>query len=184
MINFDLYFLLLFRKNIKFISEIIIFDFVIHNNSKMHSINDEQVQKMNTLMSLMKNSFPDEDYISLLNKKPFTEIELQNYHRTQKSKAMRIVKCHIEFEQLGEIDTMNERYQAIVKTKARWYEDEIITDFDKDKYWNPKLFIENALHEKFHEESTFTVEQEGTSTIVTQTMISKGSFWERMELVI
>jgi hypothetical protein len=154
----------------------------------MFTINEQQVQKMNTLMSLMNNSFPDKDYISLLNKKPFEEVEIQKCN-TQKnlpiknSTILRVIKCRIEFLQIGEVDTMNERYQATVKIKAKWYEDEIITEYDKNKYWNPKLFIENALHEKFYEEISYSVQKDGKGTIVTQTMVSKGSFWERMELV-
>ena len=118
----------------------------------------------------------------MLDQKPYT-VSLEEKNERQNSTILRIIKCRIEFLQIGEVDTMNERYQAIVKIKAKWYEDEIITEYDKNKYWNPKLFIENALHEKFQEEITYSVKEEGSGTIVTQTMISKGSFWERMELV-
>jgi hypothetical protein len=141
----------------------------------MFTINE--IQQMNSL-----SNYIDKDDTSLLDQKPYT-VSLEEKNERQNSTILRIIKCRIEFLQIGEVDTMNERYQAIVKIKAKWYEDEIITEYDKNKYWNPKLFIENALHEKFQEEITYSVKEEGSGTIVTQTMISKGSFWERMELV-
>ena len=141
----------------------------------MFTINE--IQQMNSL-----SNYIDKDDTSLLDQKPYT-VSLEEKNERQNSTVLRIIKCRIEFLQIGEVDTMNERYQAIVKIKAKWYEDEVITEYDKNKYWNPKLFIENALHEKFQEEITYSVKEEGSGTIVTQTMISKGSFWERMELV-
>ena len=141
----------------------------------MFTINE--IQQMNSLSNYM-----DKDDTSLLDQKPYT-VSLEEKNERQNSTILRIIKCRIEFLQIGEVDTMNERYQAIVKIKAKWYEDEIITEYDKNKYWNPKLFIENALHEKFYEEISYSVQKDGKGTIVTQTMVSKGSFWERMELV-
>lgn len=94
----------------------------------------------------------------------------------------RFVEVRIVFLQIGEVDTINEKFQAVVKTKAKWYDTEIITEYDPKKHWNPKLFIENALHEKFKEEITYEVARYFDKTIVTETRISKGTFWERMEL--
>ena len=62
------------------------------------------------------------------------------------NKSLRIIEVQIVFLQIGEVDTMNEKFQAIVKIKSKWLENEIITDYDPKGYWNPKLFIENALH--------------------------------------
>jgi hypothetical protein len=45
----------------------------------------------------------------------------------------KIVECSIQFVQIGEVDTMNEKYQAIVQIKAKWYEDEEITEYDAKK---------------------------------------------------
>jgi hypothetical protein len=59
---------------------------------------------------------------------------------------LRIIEVYIEFIQIGEVDTMNEKFQAIVKIKSKWIENENIKDYDPKEYWNPKLFIENALH--------------------------------------
>ena len=55
--------------------------------------------------------------------------------------TLRIIEVRIEFIQIGEVDTMNEKFQAIVKTKAKWYENSIIAEYDPKEHWNPKLFI-------------------------------------------
>ena len=38
------------------------------------------------------------------------------------------------------------KQQLPVKIKSKWIENENIKDYDPKEYWNPKLFIENALH--------------------------------------
>lgn len=96
--------------------------------------------------------------------------------------STRIVECSIEFLQIGEVDTMNERYQAIVQTKSKWYENESITEYNPKQHWNPKLFIENASHEKFQEDISYTVTNLSDKTMITEIRLSKGTFWERMEL--
>ena len=39
---------------------------------------------------------------------------------------LRIIEVYIEFIQIGEVDTMNEKFQAIVKIKSKWIENENI----------------------------------------------------------
>ncbi len=34
--------------------------------------------------------------------------------------AVRVVSVRISFENFGEVDTMNERYQALVRIKCKW----------------------------------------------------------------
>ena len=87
---------------------------------------------------------------------------------------LRIIEVRIEFTQIGEVDTMNEKFQAIVKTKAKWFENEIINDYDPKEHWNPKLFIENALHDKFNEEVSYNITSYDDKTMITETRISKG----------
>ena len=55
----------------------------------------------------------------------------------------KLVEVRIEFITLGEIDTMNEKFNAEVRIISRWYDDEDIDEYDKKKHWSPKLFIEN-----------------------------------------
>jgi hypothetical protein len=102
----------------------------------------------------------------------------------RQSKTLKTVRCTIEFLQIGEVDTMNERYQAIVKIKARWHEKtEITGEYDSNLDWNPKLYVENILHEKSMEQVSYEVINENTGkTIIIETRIVKGWFWERMEL--
>ena len=119
-----------------------------------------------------------------VNNSLFNDTSFNKYLSTQglHKSVPRLVEIRIVFIQIGEVDTINEKFQAIVKTKAKWFDTEIITEYDTKKHWNPKLFIENALHEKFKEEISHEVARFFDKTIVTETRISKGTFWERMEL--
>ena len=98
------------------------------------------------------------------------------------NKSLRIIEVQIVFLQIGEVDTINEKFQAIVKIKSKWYENEILSEYDPREDWNPKLFIENALYDKFQEEISYDLKVCDDKTLITETRISKGVFWERMEL--
>ena len=87
---------------------------------------------------------------------------------------LRIIEVRMEFIQIGEVDTINEKFQAIVKTKAKWFENDILTEYDPRENWNPKLFIENALHDKFHEDIQYNITNYDDKTMITETRISKG----------
>lgn len=93
----------------------------------------------------------------------------------------RTVEVAIQFLTIGEVDTTSEKYQAEVMIRSRWLDDEDIGAYDKTKHWYPKLFIENALHD-LKEEVTYETERIDDKTMVTEIRISRGSFWERMEL--
>ena len=60
----------------------------------------------------------------------------------------RQVEICVEFFRIGEIDTMNERYNAEFNIEAKWIDFNIaITDkYDPKVHWNPQIFIENALN--------------------------------------
>ena len=155
------------------------------------------MNELNPMNQYLQNNFDDKGEFGLLSQPSY--ITVLNMDPTF-TKTQRIVECSIQFQQIGEVDTMNERYQAIVKTKSKWYEEEIITEYDAKKNWNPKLYIENALHEKFQEEVSYEAQVEEKRTLITETRISKGlfsiqffliqnynklnkgTFWERMEL--
>jgi hypothetical protein len=53
----------------------------------------------------------------------------------------------VEFTKLGDIDTLNERYNAVFNIESRWVEhkDTDMVKYDPNKNWNPKLYIENAF---------------------------------------
>ena len=90
----------------------------------------------------------------------------------------KLVEVRIEFISIGEVDTMNEKFQAQVKVTSRWYDDEEIDVYDKSKHWNPKLFIENALD--IREEIDYYVDRFNNKSIVTEVRYAKGSFWEKL----
>ena len=89
------------------------------------------------------------------------------------SNYAKLIEVRIEFMSLGEVDTMNEKYQAEVKIRSRWYDDEIIDQYDKNKHWNPKLFIRNALHD-LKEDISYHCTRMDNKTIITETRVSKG----------
>lgn len=121
-------------------------------------------------MNSFANCDRDSDEDSYLNKNFCTTyLNMESF-----STDLRIIECSIEFLQIGEVDTMNERYQAIVKTKSKWFENEILTEYDPKKNWNPRLYIENALHEKFQEEINYKIVTIDKRTLITEIRISKG----------
>ena len=83
----------------------------------------------------------------------------------------------IEFVRIGEIDTMNEKYQAEVRIEARWIENQQINEYDRKKHWNPELYIENILQEQ-KEQTKYDVSRDSRndSVIITEIRNVKGSF--------
>lgn len=63
------------------------------------------------------------------------------------SSDVRYVQVTIEFVRIGEIDTMNEKYNAEIFIESKWIENNGILEYSPEKHWNPQLFIENALQE-------------------------------------
>jgi hypothetical protein len=104
------------------------------------------------------------------------------YKSTNSLASQVIVWVRINFENIGEVDTMNEKYQALVSIKCKWYhidDNEDVYDYDPKKHWYPKLYIENALHD-VKEEITYKVtKSENGRSLITETRMAKGSYWER-----
>ena len=71
---------------------------------------------------------------------------------------------------------------AEIDDKTDFGEDRVFDKEKKFKYWHPNIFIENAL--TFQEEKSYKIEQleKGLGSLVTETRIAKGYFWERIEL--
>ena len=92
------------------------------------------------------------------------------------------VECRVEFVTFGEVDTFNEQFKAYVIIRSRWFEQGHITEYDPKKDWNPKLFLENAIPEKFYEDIRYKLNQQDDRTEITEIRSCKGTFWERMEL--
>ena len=62
-------------------------------------------------------------------------------------KEPRIVHVSVEFTRLGEIDTMNDNYNAEICIESKWIEKDHIQNYNPEQHWNPQLFIENTLIE-------------------------------------
>lgn len=56
------------------------------------------------------------------------------------------VTIDIEFTRIGEIDTVNEKYYVELEIRSSWNIDEIIHEYDKNRHWNPEIFIENSFY--------------------------------------
>jgi hypothetical protein len=92
----------------------------------------------------------------------------------------RVVRVCIEFFQIGEVDTQNEKFHARVKITSKWYDNTITDEYDEKNplHWNPKLFIENAYSDKFYEEISYSIKKESDNkTLIKETRISTGKFY-------
>ncbi|CAF2842061.1 unnamed protein product [Rotaria sp. Silwood2] len=94
---------------------------------------------------------------------------------------IRIVRIRLIFIHIGEIDTLNEKYQADIYYEARWFEimsvksldldiqqrsqllDENISirlnDLNPKNYWTPQLFIENEIGQIGKQDTWFTIKK-------------------------
>lgn len=61
------------------------------------------------------------------------------------NEKIKLVEVLIQFCRIGEIDTINEKYQAEVSIEAKWLEKESISVYDAKVHWNPMLYVENAM---------------------------------------
>ena len=111
----------------------------------------------------------------------------------------RIVRIRLVFLHIGEIDTLNEKYQADIYFEARWSEQRInldtsqllhdnqsvrINELDSVTHWSPQLFIENAIRQIGEQEKWFTIEKKLTNSglDICEHRRIKGVFWEKLEL--
>jgi len=81
-----------------------------------------------------------------------------------KSTRAKEVQIRVVFVRIGEIDTLNEKFYSEVLIEAKWQEAKLKKEFsakttrdekelvDGNKYWNPKIYVKNALNEtrNFH----------------------------------
>lgn len=76
---------------------------------------------------------------------PITEKQINLISSDEESCQAKTVLVAIEFCRIGEIDTMNEKYHAEIQIETRWIENDVIDEYDAEKHWNPKLFIEKYI---------------------------------------
>ncbi len=96
--------------------------------------------------------------------------------------TLKKIEVVIEFLKLGEIDTMNEKYQAEFNIESKWIEDDnSIIAYDPKIHWNPQLYIENAL-QLTKENINYEIERQSDGILwVIEKRNVKGVFWERLE---
>jgi hypothetical protein len=82
------------------------------------------------------------------------------------------VRVKFEFISLGEIDTMNEKFQASIKIKSWWETDDKIVAYSPKQHWNPKLYIENRIDAK--KKVTYKLSEKNGKTTVIETLVLKG----------
>ena len=84
------------------------------------------------------------------------------------------VKIFIEFIKIGEIDVINESYEAEINVECRWITNEEIKNYDPTIHWNPSLYVENLLTE-IKQTIYYKIEPEKSENkIITQYMKIKG----------
>lgn len=99
------------------------------------------------------------------------------------------VYIRVVFLKIGEIDTLKENFAADAFIQARWREPQFdnkrdinIEEIEWDKYWNPKLYVENNLGEpKETIWQTLLFNQKGEAMVYERRRI-KGCFLENLEL--
>lgn len=101
--------------------------------------------------------------------------ENQIRHRidTKEENNFRQIEVMIEFVRIGQIDNMGEKYDAEINFEATWVENQIITNYDANLYWNPMIYVENLLTEHTSAKS-YNLKQQGESTIITEIHNIKG----------
>jgi hypothetical protein len=107
------------------------------------------------------------------------------------------------FLRIGEIDTLNEKYQAQASIEARWEVkfDKLSADLSADdkkllidgksvslqkyaeSHWHPQLYVENALGD-LKEQIRYSAKRskDGNEFYVCEHRDVKGLFWEKLEL--
>jgi hypothetical protein len=113
------------------------------------------------------------------------------------------VYIRLMFLRIGEINTLNEKYQAQVSIEARWpiEFEKISSDLSSDdqkrlidgksislfkyaeSHWHPQLYIENALGDlKEHIRYSAKKSKENNEIYICEHHDVKGLFWEKLEL--
>jgi hypothetical protein len=86
------------------------------------------------------------------------------------------VHVSFEFLTIGEINTLEETFEASVNIECRWTMDDLTEDeFDARIHWNPQLYIDNAINIK--DNVSYEVIRENGLSLVTERREVKGKFF-------
>lgn len=140
-----------------------------------------------TLKAKSKPKIPIIDVEDKPNKSSVVDTKQNTNDVIDYAKIKRRVAIVFEFLNIGEIDTLNEKFQAEVAITSTWeiYSDravnaDIFEKYDAKKHWNPQLYIENAIAVK--QDIDYDTSIDGDQYFVTEKRNVKGSFWANMEL--
>jgi hypothetical protein len=105
-----------------------------------------------------------------------------NNHNIIKSKPV-VVQLHVVILKVGDIDNVNEKFQADAYIEASWEDDSIDSrsTFDPRHHWEPELFIENAVGSLKQDISYKMIRRDGKVYVCEMRMV-RGIFWEKLEL--
>ena len=105
-----------------------------------------------------------------------------NNHNIVKSKPV-VVQLHVVILKVGDIDNVNEKFQADAYIEACWEDDSIDSrsTFDPRHHWEPELFIENAVGNLKQDINYKMIRRDGKVFVCEMRMI-RGIFWEKLEL--
>ena len=78
---------------------------------------------------------------------------------------------------------VNEKYYAEICIESRWIEKASINTYDPKNYWNPKIYIENALLDP-KEEIIYEIKKFYDMVRVKEIRFVKGFFWEKVNLLL
>jgi hypothetical protein len=94
-----------------------------------------------------------------------------------------LVELNIVFLKIGDIDNVNEKFQAEAYMEACWQDDSVDTrvGFDPRCNWEPELFIENSVG-NLRQDVKYKIEKINGKTMIYEMRMIKGSFYERLEL--
>lgn len=106
-----------------------------------------------------------------------------SYNENSNNVPLRFIQTRCEFITFGEVDTFREQFKANVLIRSRWLEKEDIEEYDPKEHWNPLIYIQNLIPEKFYENVRYRCVKQDDGTEITEIRSCKGTFWERMELM-
>jgi hypothetical protein len=99
-----------------------------------------------------------------------------NVSQSTFTKNARNVYVSVQITKIGDIDTMNDRYQGVFEIESRWIDDELIQKYEPSKHWNPRIYIENIFQDINEEIKYEIVERifQSKQTIVVEKRKAKG----------
>lgn len=87
-----------------------------------------------------------------------------------------IVEVAFEFITIGEIDTLEETFQAEVIIESKWSTDEDIDTYDPKNHWNPQLYVANSVDVKECVNYDICIESQKMVVTEIRTIKGNGSF--------